>query len=682
MKNRRGNTGLYLLIIGAGALLGLLFLNLNKNKTPKIKKLASGDWQYGATSPSPQFQVYFRQEAEEPQIKFASKNSSLLLTPQIGDKEFSFNEENSREIKIKDAQNEVDIVYKITSQGLKEEIIVNTPEAINNRFLYALNFDNLMVKKRLEGLWYFYQKDDLEFKNPVFHIPKASMTDAQGKTSDKIQINYLIENSQEYFEVKADKNWLSDSSRAYPVIIDPSLEIPPQNNEIASLRTENSKTYANPEGGLTAIIRAGDIHHLDNSGDLQEIDTTFKKSNDPNFTFEVTANKMKVYFKKDLSEDYFLKTQINDSVVRQAINNNQPGLGALNTQSAAIAQNNTLTYPEIFSGVDLRYTLTESRLLEEYIVKNPQSAKNISKLIQQIEISGVSLKKEDDGSINFFAQEQTDPLFSFPIPLMYEENFADPQILKYQIESLNSQSQKYQVTKALDSANLIWLASSARTYPLYIDTTLNLQTGASADDGRCYDVSGDGFDSGLVVAVFGKLPGGTSYGTWNRFPNVTIPQGSTISSATLEWESGGTYSTTANITFYANDADNPAAPTNSTDFRGRALTSASVNWNISASWSFQSRYAAPDLSSIVQEIINRGTWSSGYAILLMSKDNGTTAGNLRSFRTYDVSVSDGPSLSIVYTAPTPTLPPYATDTPAPPGPFKFEGLKMEGVKVE
>lgn len=54
-------------------------------------------------------------------------------------------------------------------------------------------------------------------------------------------------------------------------------------DEITSLRTDCSKSYANPDGSITAIISAGPIHYKDDRGAWQDIDTTLSAVSDLRF---------------------------------------------------------------------------------------------------------------------------------------------------------------------------------------------------------------------------------------------------------------------------------------------------------------------------------------------------------------------------------------------------------------
>ena len=117
-----------------------------------------------------------------------------------------------------------------------------------------------------------------------------------------------------------------------------------------------------------------------------------------------------------------------------------------------------------------------------------------------------------------------------------------------------------------------------------------------------------------------------------RFPEVSVPAGAIVSSATLQ-----VTATAANVD-YPVEATKPLSlairgelslgpvgfvqpPVTETtfDITLRQRTASNVMWNITTSWISGTAYQAPDVSSIVQEIVDQPTWSSGNAVVLFLK---------------------------------------------------------------
>ena len=109
-----------------------------------------------------------------------------------------------------------------------------------------------------------------------------------------------------------------------------------------------------------------------------------------------------------------------------------------------------------------------------------------------------------------------------------------------------------------------------------------------------------------------------------RFQNIEIPQGVTIVSAVIEFETVATNSGATSVTFQGEDIDDaPSFNGSNSNISNRTLTTASVAWNSIPAWStVGERHLSPDLSSIVQEIVDRAGWSSGNDMVFVITGSG------------------------------------------------------------
>lgn len=98
-----------------------------------------------------------------------------------------------------------------------------------------------------------------------------------------------------------------------------------------------------------------------------------------------------------------------------------------------------------------------------------------------------------------------------------------------------------------------------------------------------------------------------------RFQVVNIPQGATITSAYLEVRADESDTRTLNhIKYAAEDIDDsPAFTTSAWNLSSRTKTTNSVTWTNPPSWTAETVYNFPDMSSVVQEVVDRAGWSSG-----------------------------------------------------------------------
>ncbi|PHR49934.1 MAG: hypothetical protein COA32_02030 [Fluviicola sp.] len=113
--------------------------------------------------------------------------------------------------------------------------------------------------------------------------------------------------------------------------------------------------------------------------------------------------------------------------------------------------------------------------------------------------------------------------------------------------------------------------------------------------------------------------GGTEQYTGVRFIDVDVPQGATISNAKLVFRADETdfASSQLNIYIQAEDADNSAPyQTTNFDLSSRNFSATLYTWAEGSipGWNAGTVYETPDISALVQEVVNRGGWNSGNAM--------------------------------------------------------------------
>ena len=143
---------------------------------------------------------------------------------------------------------------------------------------------------------------------------------------------------------------------------------------------------------------------------------------------------------------------------------------------------------------------------------------------------------------------------------------------------------------------------------------------SNGDDGRW---GSDGaFTASANLGTVGLASGGVDYNDFYRFQSVNIPQGATITSATLTLQFGNSdVDDTLDLVVRGDDSDNSTAPTTAAEANGKAKTTAQVDWDW-VSWLQDTNYVSPDLGAIVQEIVDRPGWASGNALQLFLMENG------------------------------------------------------------
>lgn len=156
--------------------------------------------------------------------------------------------------------------------------------------------------------------------------------------------------------------------------------------------------------------------------------------------------------------------------------------------------------------------------------------------------------------------------------------------------------------------------------------------------------------------------GGAEQTVGIRFASVDIPEGATVTSATVQFQVDESDSVPTDLTISGEAADNPPSFTNSSgDVGSRALTTASVTWAPLA-WSGAGTAGpdqrTPNLSAVIQEIVDRPGWAPGNAIVIIVSGTG-----VRTAESFDGDPQGAPLLQVEYTTepPVPNDPPVAGD---------------------
>ena len=170
--------------------------------------------------------------------------------------------------------------------------------------------------------------------------------------------------------------------------------------------------------------------------------------------------------------------------------------------------------------------------------------------------------------------------------------------------------------------------------------TLSISVAASADDAQetsgTMNLTGAALNANATTQISGL-----------RFTGVTVPPGSTISSATLElYLPSGSYDDPDVTIRGSGAADVDAFTTTTNDITNRPKTSAAVTWTASAIGT--GPRTTPELKSLVEETIAVPGWASGNDMAFYIQGN--NAGSLLRWGAVD-GTDPAAALSITYTPP-------------------------------
>ena len=142
-----------------------------------------------------------------------------------------------------------------------------------------------------------------------------------------------------------------------------------------------------------------------------------------------------------------------------------------------------------------------------------------------------------------------------------------------------------------------------------------------------------------------------------RFADVWVPPGAAITNAYVEFEVDEVSTIATSLVISGHSADDaPAFDGVVNDISARPLTAAQVAWDPPAWNTTGAKQASPNLTPIVQEIVDRPGWTAGNALVMIVTGTGK-----RVAEAYDGAPSAAPLLHIEYTPSLPVVTVAAAD---------------------
>ncbi len=163
--------------------------------------------------------------------------------------------------------------------------------------------------------------------------------------------------------------------------------------------------------------------------------------------------------------------------------------------------------------------------------------------------------------------------------------------------------------------------SSARAEMKIIATDTITEDGvtfaASSDDAEQENNEIDAlFDDDIDAGWEGAAEDQNTLTAGMRFQNIHVPQGAVIDSAFIEVYSheAKAKSDIAKLTITADNTDNAETFNEKDLITARPKTKASLLWTVDVEWGLWTKHRTPDISTIVQEVVDRNGWKSGNAM--------------------------------------------------------------------
>jgi hypothetical protein len=178
--------------------------------------------------------------------------------------------------------------------------------------------------------------------------------------------------------------------------------------------------------------------------------------------------------------------------------------------------------------------------------------------------------------------------------------------------------------QAEPTPNNHWAIGGISIKPAPSGGTIDVWVTQGSDDAEEYKSDGSMYigSSDLELAY---EDGTTPQWIGMRFQNITVPQGSGIANAYVQFTADNTNSEGTNLTIYGQDVSTaPTFENTNSNISGRDRTSTTVNWE-PAAWTGGERgvnQRTSDISSIIREIVGRGDWLSGNDLVIIIDGTG------------------------------------------------------------
>ncbi len=179
-------------------------------------------------------------------MKYVPNNNTLNIKHQIQQTGLVFS----------DVLPDTDISYQLIQNGIKEDIIVKTKEAVQWSYVFEITLEGFVAEYTGSGDFtgrFINSKN----RDDYYQVLPLYMEDAEGEIS--YEVDLVLDETQGKTELRIipSRDWLFSEDRVYPVIIDPSIV----KGEVPLAQWHFDEGY-----GTTASDASGNANHLTITG--------------------------------------------------------------------------------------------------------------------------------------------------------------------------------------------------------------------------------------------------------------------------------------------------------------------------------------------------------------------------------------------------------------------------------
>lgn len=149
---------------------------------------------------------------KDSEITFSQKDKTLQQT---------FSEKLNSAAEYASVFNGVSVRYDLTSNTLKESVIIASAPANRAGYQYLLEVKNLVLELQEDNSIYAYAEDHAEGDEPLFVMPAPYLYDQERAYCDDIELILKETDNGYLLTYLLPQEWMAAEDRAYPVVLDP-----------------------------------------------------------------------------------------------------------------------------------------------------------------------------------------------------------------------------------------------------------------------------------------------------------------------------------------------------------------------------------------------------------------------------------------------------------------------------
>ncbi len=187
---------------------------------PELQKLPRGE-KHALKSVSAPFEVRFTDQETENEVEFRYMNTAarFSLGSVAGSGPFTLTSEKSKLI-YRRGNGDAEFLYELVTRGLKETLILPR-RTDQNRFPFPLEVEGVRLSKESDGSIAAFDSSD----KPVWRLATPTASDKKGAIAPDVSYELQESEGQYTVTVVVDADWLTDSGRKWPVMVDPTIII-------------------------------------------------------------------------------------------------------------------------------------------------------------------------------------------------------------------------------------------------------------------------------------------------------------------------------------------------------------------------------------------------------------------------------------------------------------------------